>query len=149
VPDRPSSPAKSITENWHASCVAYADRGLLIFGPSGSGKSSLALTLMAYGAVLVADDRVELRDQGDRITACAPKPLQGLIEARGLGLIKSDFRDQVYVDVCVNMQKIEHQRLPDFRTMEICGHSIPCYYKNETSSFAPALLQLLKAGRYA
>ena len=39
----------------HASCVAVAGRAVLITGPSGSGKSSLALTLLAHGAALVAD----------------------------------------------------------------------------------------------
>ena len=44
----------------HATCIAWQGRGVLIRGPSGSGKSALALGLMAHGAVLVADDRVKL-----------------------------------------------------------------------------------------
>lgn len=137
------------SENWHASCIAFQERGLLIIGPSGSGKSSLALELLAYGCELVSDDRTDLTLENGRITAKAPEPLQGLIEARGVGILKSDFLPNVYVDVCVNMQKKEGKRLPEFHTIEICGLALPCYYKNESPTFAAALLQLLKAGRHA
>ena len=129
--------------------MAVAGRGLLIFGPSGAGKSSLALDLMALGATLVADDRVILSQAVDRIKAKAPDTLKGLIEARGVGILKSEYLEQVYVDVIVDMQKTEHNRLPEFRTLEILGQQVPCYYKNESPSFPAALLQLLKAGRHA
>lgn len=77
----------------HASCVSVprADdgpSGVLILGPSGAGKSDLALRLMARGARLVADDRTRLRRDGDRIRASAPDRLAGLIEARGVGLLR-------------------------------------------------------------
>lgn len=58
----------------HASCVALDGRGLLILGPSGSGKSALALELMALGADLVADDRTEIEGQGPDLVAAALRP---------------------------------------------------------------------------
>lgn len=82
----------------HASCVAApaaksatetARSGVLIIGPSGSGKSDLALRLMALGATLVADDQTLLRRDGDRILAEAPGRLRGIIEARGVGLLRA------------------------------------------------------------
>ena len=69
----------------HASAVALDGRGVLITGAAGSGKSSLALTLMAYGAVLISDDQTELSRVGDTIWARAPETISGLIEARGAG----------------------------------------------------------------
>ncbi|PIY73077.1 MAG: serine kinase, partial [Rhodobacterales bacterium CG_4_10_14_0_8_um_filter_70_9] len=76
----------------HASCVAWAvagkARGLLILGASGAGKSALALELIALGAALVADDQVALRRVGEAVVAAPPPPLAGLIEARGLGLLR-------------------------------------------------------------
>ena len=69
------------------SCVAVAGRALLIEGPSGSGKSSLALALIDRGAVLVGDDGVELAVNGGVLFASPPPRIAGLIEVRNLGLL--------------------------------------------------------------
>lgn len=71
----------------HASCVAIEGRGILLRGPSGSGKSDLALRLLDGGARLVADDQVELSLDGDRVVARAPAALAGLLEVRGIGIV--------------------------------------------------------------
>ena len=68
----------------HASCAARRGVGVLIIGPPGSGKSRLVLKLIETGFLLVADDRVELTDA----VASAPTGLRGLIEVRGLGLLR-------------------------------------------------------------
>lgn len=67
---------------------APADAGVLILGESGRGKSDLALRLIERGAALVADDRVELFVQEDRLWARPPARLAGLIEIRGLGILR-------------------------------------------------------------
>src|SRR5687767_4171933 len=71
---------------YQASCVAIGGRGLLIEGPPGSGKSSLALALIDRGAVLVGDDGVlmELRDQ--QLWALPPSAIHGLLEIRNVAL---------------------------------------------------------------
>lgn len=69
----------------HASCVAIGGRGVLLVGPSGSGKSDLALRLIDGGAELVADDRVALRLADGRPVADAPPALAGLLEIREIG----------------------------------------------------------------
>lgn len=71
----------------HACCVAWNGDGVLISGPPGSGKSELALRLMDVGFDLVADDRVLL----DGAVASAPERLAGLIEVRGVGILKTSF----------------------------------------------------------
>ena len=78
------------TVNLHASCVALNGRGLLIIGPSGSGKSALALQLMASGAKLVSDDRTDVTRSNDRLIACSPAVLSGMIEARGVGILHAE-----------------------------------------------------------
>ena len=60
----------------HATCVAVEGRGVLITGPSGSGKSSLALALMAHGARLVADDRVTLSLREGTLWATCPETIR-------------------------------------------------------------------------
>ena len=70
-----------------ATAVAIAGRALLIEGPSGSGKSSLALALIDRGAVLIGDDGVMLELADDRLLAHPHPETRGLLEVRGLGLL--------------------------------------------------------------
>lgn len=70
-----------------ASCVAIDGRALLIEGPPGSGKSSLALALIDRGATLVGDDGVTLELRSGRLWANAPPNIAGLIEIRNVGLV--------------------------------------------------------------
>jgi serine kinase of HPr protein (carbohydrate metabolism regulator) len=73
---------------YQATCVAIGGRGLLIEGPPGSGKSSLALALVDRGAALVGDDGVllELRDR--RVWALPPPNIEGLLEVRNVGIAR-------------------------------------------------------------
>src|SRR5271154_890830 len=68
----------------HASCVAREGAGVLLLGRPGAGKSDLALRLLEVGFALVADDRVDIRDG----LARAPEALAGLLEVRGLGIVR-------------------------------------------------------------
>jgi HPr kinase/phosphorylase len=67
----------------HASCAARDGHGILLLGPSGSGKSDLLLRLLDRGFALVADDQVEIEDG----VAAAPPALAGMVEVRGLGIL--------------------------------------------------------------
>lgn len=67
--------------------VSIAGRGVLIEGPPGSGKSSLALALIDRGAMLVGDDGAVLSREGDRLRASAPSNAEGLLEVRNVGLL--------------------------------------------------------------
>lgn len=76
----------------HATSVALKLKGswqaVLLRGASGAGKSDLALRLIEAGGRLVADDQTHLARQGRRLIATPPPPLAGLIEARGVGIVK-------------------------------------------------------------
>lgn len=78
--------------NVHGTAIVLGTTGLLITGPSGSGKSALALSCLSEVrrrgrfAALVADDRVDLTLENGRIVARCPAAIRGLIEIRGSGI---------------------------------------------------------------
>jgi HPr kinase/phosphorylase len=119
---------------------------VLIRGPSGAGKSTLGLELMAWGAILVADDRTELSRDGDRVLARCPAAIRGLIEARGLGLLRAEAVEAA-VDLVVDLGETEAERLPPWREAVVLGVSVPCLHKPLTGHFAVAICQYLKGGR--
>lgn len=131
----------------HATCVALGDGALLITGASGRGKSSLALHLMALGAALVADDRVRLSRDADRIVASAPPAIRGLIEARGLGLLNAADHGPARLIAVVDLDREETDRLPIARTIVLLGVSLPLIRKIGAAHFPAALIQYLRAGR--
>jgi len=131
----------------HASCVAVAGRGLLILGPSGAGKSALALRMLALGARLVSDDRVlVMRENG--LTARCPAPaIHGLIEARGLGLLRVDPVDRAEVVLVADLGRDEDQRLPPRRNITILGMSLPLVLRVQNDHFPAAMMVYLHGGR--
>ena len=135
---------------WHGSAVAWGARCALIRGPSGSGKSGLALELMGLGATLVADDSVVLNSDPDGVpVARAPDALRGLIEARGVGLLRADPGEAAVVVLIVDLGTVETERLPPERTTDVLGHTVALVQKVESPHFASAILQYLKSGRSA
>ena len=102
------------TETIHATCVAFGDIGILLRGPSGSGKSDLALRLIHAGATLVADDRVMLSVGEGCLVASAPPALAGLLEVRGVGIVElpnASNIDIVLIAELVSADAVD--RLPD------------------------------------
>jgi HPr kinase/phosphorylase len=101
-------------KNIHASCVALGAKGVLLLGPSGAGKSDLALRLIDGGAQLVADDRTILFLDKGALHARAPASIRGLIEIRGVGIVKMPARAKVKLALVVRLGK-EGERLPIHR----------------------------------
>lgn len=133
----------------HASCVDHGGRGLLILGPSGSGKSALALELMAMGARLVADDRTLLTLAGEGVEARCPPALLGMIEARGLGLLNADPVSFTRIALAVDLGSRETERLPPIRHISVLGKPVDLVLGQEGRHFPAALLRYLTAGRRA
>ena len=130
----------------HATTVARGNRALLITGPSGSGKSSLALRLLALGATLVADDRTFLAPRdGARPLASAPDTLPAQIEARGLGLIGVPLAPPTPVTAVLDLATPETDRLPPNRVVSLLGAAVPLLHNAESAHFAAALCLYLDA----
>ena len=133
----------------HGSCVALEDRAVLILGASGQGKSALALELMALGAGLVADDRVILTREGEKVQASAPEPIAGRVEARFVGILNAAVAGPANLALVVDLDTDESERLPPRRSKNLLGVSLPLLHNSETRHFPAAILQYLKAGRSA
>lgn len=131
----------------HATCVAFGPRGALILGPSGSGKSGLALQLMALGAALVADDRVLLTAQGGILTAAAPPGLPPLIEARGVGLLHADLQPQAQVVLAIDLGQAETARLPPRRHIRLLNCPVEVVHAAASGHFAAAIRHYILSGR--
>lgn len=124
----------------HASAVRIGAAAVLIAGPSGSGKSSLCLELMAFGARLIADDRTQLVPGTDAVWAEAPPTLPHAIEARGVGLIPVALAPRAPVRLVVDMGAYETERLPPERNTSLCGHNVTLLRRSESTHFASAVL---------
>ncbi|MEQ6201896.1 HPr kinase/phosphatase C-terminal domain-containing protein [Sulfitobacter sp. HNIBRBA2951] len=131
----------------HASCVAVAGKGVLITGPSGSGKSALALQLMAYGATLVADDRTAVHLRQGQIIAMPPATIQGMIEARFVGLLHVPNAQEAPVTLVVDMEQVETQRLPEPHSTTVLDIPLPCLQKVNAPYFPAAILAYLQGDR--
>jgi HPr kinase/phosphorylase len=133
----------------HASAVLVGARAVLIRGPSGSGKSRLALDLIEAArcgalafARLVADDRVHLAVAGARLLAQPAEPLAGLIEVRGVGLLRMPYEPCAVVGAVIDLAAADAERLPDAarRTASIEGIELP---RLAVAPQAPALPTVL------
>lgn len=128
----------------HATTVSVEGRGLLIIGPSGSGKSALALQLIALGAKLVADDRTILSKGPDGLLANCPIAIQGMIEARGMGILQLPFVDTSPICLAVDLGQTEKDRLPQEHWAEILEQRLRCFHKCDGPHFPAALFNYLR-----
>jgi HPr kinase/phosphorylase len=93
---------------FHGSCVARDGAGVLLLGPSGAGKSDLALRLLGQGFELVADDQVDVIEGFAR----SPAALAGLLEVRGLGIVRlphlADVKLNLVVELADRTERLPH-----------------------------------------
>ncbi len=123
--------------------VSIDGRGVLLRGPSGIGKSDLALRLIDAGASLVADDRVEIAREGDSLIARAPEALSGRMEVRGIGIVSVQAVQRVSLVLVIDLVPLEQvPRMPDPGRWTHLGISMPVIslYALEASAAAKVRL---------
>lgn len=130
----------------HGSAVAIDGQGVLILGPSGAGKSALALDLISRGGVLISDDQVALNRRGNSVIGAAPPAIEGLIEARGIGLIRCPSA-QAPIALVVDLGQTETARLPPIGHTRILDVSVPLVAGPVTPHLCPAICLLVRGGR--
>ena len=122
------------TASIHASAVLVGDRAILIRGPSGSGKSSLAFDLILAGragqpakATLIGDDRVRLTVRDGTLFVQNVTELAGMIEIRGLGIRKIEAVSEAIVSLVVDLSASDAERLPPPEALKtvISGVELP------------------------
>ena len=131
----------------HGTCISIDGAGVLLRGPSGSGKSDLALRLLNrkdLDILLVADDQVYINRRGDALWAAASDELASLIEVRGVGLVAVDHMAEVRLRLVLDLCSLEGiPRLPQVRHCTIEGVTLPLYPCASLEASAPDKVVLL------
>lgn len=128
----------------HGTVVRLSNKGILLIGPSTSGKSDLALRLIDVGAVLVADDQVRLAHEGSHLSAGPHERLAGLIEVRGIGILRVPFEDRTQLDLAVELEPDHRpvEPLPEPETATWLGVNLP---KIRLDARAPSAVARIRA----
>ena len=134
------------------------DDGVLILGVSGAGKSDLVLRLIdeaGFGtgealirAKLVSDDQTIIERRGDALFASSPKPIAGLLEIRGQGIVTVDYVPEARLALVVTLMPAkEIERLPENTQIKwIAGVALPEIAIDSTAVTAPARIRAALTG---
>ena len=111
----------------HGSAVAIQGNGVLLLGPSGSGKSDLALRLIDRGANLICDDVVNIESSNSLpLLTCAPN-IAGKIEVRGIGICPIDFVHSAPLRLIVQLAQDVDRMPPEHQRITLAGYSVPMF----------------------
>lgn len=127
-----------------ASAVIYRSAGILIRGAPGTGKSTLALTLIEDGGRLVGDDRIHLGARDGRIIASGHGAVPGQIELPGRGIVERPFEPSVIIRLVVDLvppDGFERLPEPDALTAMLLGISLP---RQPVAANSPAAAGLVR-----
>jgi serine kinase of HPr protein (carbohydrate metabolism regulator) len=141
--------------NFHATAVILGDRGVLIRGRSGAGKTTLALSLIGLCeagngfARLVSDDQVLLYPHDGRLVCAAPESIAGLAEFRGIGPCRMAFEPKMVVDLVVSL--VDRDAAPRYSSEDnvvLEGCRVPCLelHNHEIAGTSLAILLIFAGG---
>ena len=126
-------------EQVHATTIDLNGDGVMLRGPSASGKSDLGLRLIDAGGRLVADDRTELTLSGGAVRASAPKQIAGRMEVRGIGIMEVPTVPETRLALVVELVGAEDvERLPEPETADVLGVALPLVRLAPFEASAPA-----------
>ncbi|MFV0625964.1 MAG: HPr kinase/phosphorylase [Alphaproteobacteria bacterium] len=117
-------------KNIHASCVVFKGKGIMFIGSSGSGKSTSCFRLISEeNAVLLADDRIDLFVEENKIFASCPQNIEGLLEIYGIGIREFPYIKTHKIDLVIELVKdiSEIERLPEDNYYEFSEIKLPQY----------------------
>ncbi len=125
------------SETLHATGVAIEGRTVLLCGPSGSGKSDLALRLIDRGAMLVSDDYTLVKRIDGRLIATAPSTIAGQMEVRGIGIVTVPYREEAPVALLIDLTE-QVERMPmEMASRAVAGMQVPVARLNPFEMTAP------------
>jgi serine kinase of HPr protein (carbohydrate metabolism regulator) len=127
----------------HATCVAIDNHGILLTGPSGIGKSDLALRLIDQGAMLVADDQVIISHDGDQVVAQCPETTVGLLEVRHVGLLRLPFLPKIPLALQIDLVTLDTPlaRLPEPQIIFHLDRPLRCLRLPAMAASTPAKIR--------
>jgi HPr kinase/phosphorylase len=116
---------KGKCDNIHATAICIGGHGILIMGPSGSGKSDLALRLIDRGAVLICDDRVIVDTISGVPILRQAANIAGKIEVRGIGIVHMPAAGKADLRLIVNIGTPPERFPGSMPVCDLCGFSVP------------------------
>jgi len=134
-----------------ATAISYYKHAILIQGPSGVGKTSLALKLIEHGATLIGDDVVEIFLKKDTLYCKAKEKLKAVVEVRGLGLVSGlKVAKQTPVLCVIRLHKKYTERLPKTKMISLLGKKVPVFdfYACETNDIQVLYALKVLKGHY-
>lgn len=134
-----------MTTRVHGTAVAIGGGAVLIVGASGAGKSDLALRLIDRGAVLIADDYVEVAVLDGMVRCAPPAAIAGRIEVRGIGIAVLPFVRDVPLALVVDLDK-SPERLPEKTLRRVADVDIAAIAVGAFEASAPIKIELALCG---
>lgn len=130
----------------HATLVQIGNKGVILCGKSGAGKSDLAFRLIEdHKAVLVSDDIVLLKAEKNKLFGMAPENLRGLLEVRGVGIARYPFTEETPIDLVVDLLDEDKpiERLPQaIKKITFFGYELPHLEIHAKEASAPQKILL-------
>jgi serine kinase of HPr protein (carbohydrate metabolism regulator) len=127
----------------HASCVQIDGVGIVLLGPSGAGKSDFALRLIDAGALLVADDQLQVEAGETGLVGRPAEALAGLLEVRGIGILRLPYCRVSPLGLVVELDGAKPLvRMPQPATYRLLGTELPLLHLDPGAASADAKLRL-------
>jgi len=127
----------------HGTSVVIDGVGVLLRGPSGSGKSDVALRLIDAGAHLIADDQTVLSYEDGRLVMTSDAMLEGLLEVRGVGVVAVPCVPKAPLGLVVDLVPVgQIERMPETTYCDVMGTKVRLLRLPPFAASTPAKLRL-------